>query len=38
MPKPTFHGLTQLPPPILCQLIRCGDYVSHTNSFGQCHL
>lgn len=31
MPEPTFHELAQLPPPVLRQLIRRGDYTGHTS-------
>lgn len=38
MPEPTFHELAQLPPPVLRQLIRRGDYTGHTSGLGQRHL
>ncbi|VFT07171.1 Uncharacterized conserved protein [Pseudomonas aeruginosa] len=38
MPEPTFHELAQLPPPVLRQLIRRGDYAGHTSGLGQRHL
>ncbi|MBG4175020.1 hypothetical protein I4927_25840, partial [Pseudomonas aeruginosa] len=38
MPEPTFHELAQLPPPVLRQLIRRGDYAGHTRGLGQRHL
>ena len=38
MPEPTFHELAQLPPPVLRQPIRRGDYTGHTSGLGQRHL